>query len=356
MKQVLIVDDEQLNCILMEKLLALLGYESRSVYSGPEALDALDDDAYDLVLLDVMMPGMDGYAAAAKIREKYSLADLPIIMVTALSDKDARLKAVAAGANDYICKPVDRAELEIRSASQLKLKELREELRLHQNHLETLVTERTRKLRQALVDMDKARQQTIQAHMMTINKLGVAAEYKDEDTAEHIYRMSNYCAKIAQALGLTGQEVELIKHTSPMHDVGKIGIPDAILLKPGKLNDEEWRIMQTHTTIGHRILEGSDSEILETGKVIALSHHERWDGSGYPQALKGEEIPLYGRICAVADVFDALTSKRPYKEPFSDEKALQIMRESRGTHFDPRVLDAFFLILGEILAIRNKFS
>ena len=354
LKHILIVDDEPLNCILLEKLIELLGHESTSVSCGQEALDAIAVYPFDLVLLDVMMPGMNGYDTAAKIRETYSLADLPIIMITALSDKEARLKAVAAGANDFISKPVDRGELEIRTTSQLKLKELRDELRTYQNNLEILVQERTKELSQALKEMDAAREQTLQAHMDTIHKLGIAAEYKDEDTANHIYRMSHYCAIIARGLNLPEDEIELIKHTSPMHDVGKIGIPDAILLKPGKLDAEEWLVMQEHTTIGGRILGDSNSPILQTGKIIALSHHERWDGTGYPKKLKGKEIPLFGRICAVADVFDALTNKRPYKDPFLNEKALQIMEEGRGSHFDPEILDTFFNLLDEIFALQPQ--
>lgn len=204
--------------------------------------------------------------------------------------------------------------------------------------------------------MAEAQRRTHKAHLDTIKRLAIAAEYKDEDTAIHIDRMSNYCAIIARELHLPPGEVEVILNASPMHDVGKIGIADAILLKPGKLDNDEWDIMKQHTTMGGRILSGSSSDLLLAGEVIALSHHEKWDGSGYPKGLAGEDIPLFGRICAVADVFDALISERPYKKAFSNEKAYEILREGRGTQFDPKVLDAFFKRLDKVVAIQEQYS
>ncbi len=189
----------------------------------------------------------------------------------------------------------------------------------------------------------------------TIYKLSRAAEYKDKNTGAHIMRMSEYCAVIARRIGLDETDVDMAAYGAPMHDVGKIGIPDRILLKPGKLDPDEWEIMKQHTIIGAQILAGSDAEFISLAEVIALTHHEKWDGSGYPRGLRKSEIPLAGRIVAIADVFDALTSQRPYKEPFPTEESLDMIRQSRGTHFDPEVVDAFFMIEDEIVAIKNRY-
>ena len=204
--------------------------------------------------------------------------------------------------------------------------------------------------------MVKAQQRNYKTLLETIICLSIAAEYKYKDTAPHIYRMSNYCAIIAQGLHLPQNEVEIIRHASPLHDVGMTGIPDKILLKPGKLDNDEWKIVEQHTTIGGRILSGSESEVLQAGEVIALSHHERWNGSGYPKGLVGKEIPLYGRICAVADVFDALTSERPYRKAFSNEEAYEVLRKGCSTQFDPKVVDAFFVGLDEVIVIQEQYK
>ena len=352
--RILIVDDEPLNLELIAGSLDIFGYEGIPVTSGRAALAQLQTDTVDLVLLDVMMPEMDGLTTAKRIRERFSPADLPIIMVTALSSKADRLRAVEAGANDFITKPVDKTELRVRMDSQLKLKELQDQLKAYQVNLESVVDQRTKELRSALQTAEAAQRSTFRAYLDTINRLGIAAEYKDKDTADHIRRMSSYCVAIAQGLDLSQREITILGHASPMHDVGKIGIPDAILLKPGPLTEDEWVIMKQHATIGGKILEDSDSEVLQAGRIIALTHHERWDGTGYPAGLAGEDIPIFGRISAVADVFDALTSVRPYKEAYTAHKALEILRAGRNSHFDPQVLDAFFLQLDQILAIMKS--
>jgi len=303
-----------------------------------------------------MMPGMDGFAVTTTIRKMPEFADLPIVMVTALSAKGDRLKAVEAGANDFVAKPIDSTELGVRMASLLRMKKYHDELKDYQEHLSQMVAERTSALRAALGDLEHARQATVQAHMETIHKLSAAAEYKDEDTASHIMRMSRYCAAIATAHGMNEDEVDLILNSSPMHDIGKMGIPDAILLKPGKLDEEEWEVMRRHTIIGASILRGGSSKYLDAGADIALSHHEKWDGSGYPRGLAGEDIPLCGRICALADVFDALTTKRPYKNALSNERALEIMAAGRGSHFDPALYDLFLENLDQVLAIQQSFK
>jgi putative two-component system response regulator len=353
-KRILIVDDEPANRDLLEALLTGMGHEAESAADGYQALAQLRL-GFDLILLDVMMPHMDGFEVARRVRGGTECPDIPICMVTALSGKEERLRAVEAGANDFIAKPVDKTELKVRTESLLRTKEAQDALKRHQAELEKTVARRTESLRGALQDMAEAQRRTQQAQLETIERLALAAELKDEDTALHIKRMSQYCHLFARGLKLSPQECEILLHASPMHDVGKIGIPDAVLLKPGKLDAAEWQIMRTHTEIGTRILGESTSELLQAGEIVARTHHEKWDGSGYPSGLSGEAIPLWGRIAAVADVFDALTSRRPYKEPFPTEKALQIMREGRTTHFDPGVLDVFFDNLADVLAIKERY-
>jgi putative two-component system response regulator len=277
-------------------------------------------------------------------------------MVTALGSKEDRLRAVEAGANDFITKPVDRTELRVRTASLLKMKAAQDALKRHRASLEDTVARRSAALRQALDDLGAAHRKTHEAHLDTLRRLAVAAECRDGHTAAHLHRVGHYCMLLARALGLPEGEVEAIRHASPLHDVGKIGTPDAILLKPDRLTPEERAAMERHTLIGAHILSGSPSELLQLGQVIALSHHEKWDGSGYPQGLAGEAIPLSGRICAVADVFDALTSVRPYKAAFSNEQAFEILRSGRGIHFDPTTIDLFLEHVEEIVAIQRQFQ
>lgn len=353
-KRILIVDDEEPNRELLAAMLESLGHESEVARNGFEAIEKLTPDI-DLVLLDAMMPGIDGFDVVRSIRGRPGVEDIPVIMVTALTSKEDRLRAVEAGANDFISKPIDKTEIRVRTASMLKMKEAQDAIKRHQAVLEETVEKRTAALRQALAELDKAQQKTYAAHLDTIQRLAVAAEFKDKDTASHIQRMSYYCSLLAQKINLPPGEVEIIHRASPMHDVGKIGIPDNIILKPGKLTGEEWEIMKQHTSIGARILNGSSSDLLQAGEIIALSHHERWDGGGYPNALAGKNIPLWGRICTVADVFDALTSERPYKKAFTNEKALEILKEERGKHFDPELIDIFIENFNDVITIQKKY-
>ena len=348
------MDDEELNRSVFKEMVESLGHEVEVAEDGVGALAMMKLDI-DLVLMDVNMPGMDGFETVRRIREDPEVGDLPVIMVTALAGKEDRLRAVEAGANDFIAKPVDLTELQVRTSSLLKVKEHQDEIRRYQAELEALVEKRTVALRKTLDEMAEAQRQTHEAYLDTIHRLAVAAEYKDMYTAAHINRVSFYCAMLGRALHLPPGETETILHASPMHDVGKLGISEGILLKPGKLDPGEWEIMKQHTTIGARILGGSTSELLEAGEIIALSHHEWWDGSGYPQGLAGEDIPIMGRICAVADVFDAMTTDRPYNEAMPNEKALEILKEKRGTHLAPQVVDLFLEYLDEVLAIQEKY-
>lgn len=357
-KSILVVDDEEANCELVEALLESFGHETESIRDGLKALTRLQvSDSMqlpDLVLLDVMMPGMNGFEVTRAIRQNPLTCDLPIVMVTALTSMEDRLRAVEAGANDFITKPIDKIELQTRVNSLLKMKEAQDGIKRHREELEETVKQRTLSLQRALEDVMVAQSEADKAHLDTIYRLAVASEYKDSDTAMHIQRVGNYCGLMAEQLKLPPEEVEIICAASPMHDVGKLGTPDAILLKPGKLDAQERAIMQEHTVIGARILRGSSSKLLQAGEIIALSHHEKWDGSGYPNGWAGTDIPLWGRICAIADVFDALTSERPYKQAYTNEQAWEIMREERGRHFDPQLLDLFFELKDEVLAIQSK--
>lgn len=346
---ILVVDDDERNLRLMEAILLPLGYEVIMAQNGEEAIKKVYDSSPDLILLDVMMPKMNGFEVTRQLKKDEETKIIPIVMVTSLREIEDRVKALEVGADDFLNKPVDRMELRARVQSLLKVKAYNDHIRNYQSELEAEVAKRTEQLRRAFEKIKGA-------SLDTIYRLSKAAEYKDEDTGAHILRMSNYSATVARKLGLNNKVVESILYAAPMHDIGKIGTPDRILLKPGKLDPDEWEIMKQHAINGGQILEGSEAGFITLGEVIALTHHEKWDGSGYPKGLKSKEIPLVGRIVAIGDVFDALTSKRPYKEPFSLEKSYSIIRESRGNHFDPEVVDAFFAVEDEILSIKEKYE
>jgi putative two-component system response regulator len=354
-KRVLVIDDDDGIRKITQMLVEGLGHDVEAARDGIEGLAKLQLGV-DLILLDVVMPGLDGFEVCRRIRQDPAGRDVPVIMVTTLATHEHRLYAVEAGANDFIAKPVEETELRVRATSLLKLKATQDELKRYQSHLETMCEERTVSLRKALEHMAEAQRTAYQAQLETVERLAILAEYKDKVTGRHIQRMSEYSAVIARGMKLPPGEVELILHASRMHDVGKIAVPEAILRKPCELNVEEWKVMRQHSVIGSRILDNSSSQILQAGRVIALHHHERWDGAGYPSGLSGSDIPLWGRICAVADVFDAVTSERPYKPAFPNEEALQLLRDGKGKHFDPRVIDVFFECLEDILAIQKKFK
>ncbi|MBI5592765.1 MAG: response regulator [Deltaproteobacteria bacterium] len=344
---VLIADDEDRNLRLMEALLLPMDYDVLKAVNGKEAIEKARSASPDVILMDVMMPVMDGLEAVRILKQDEETRMIPVVMVTALREVDDRVKALEAGADDFLSKPVDKTELRIRVQTLAKVKAYNDHLRNYQKKLESEVARKTIQLQNTLEALQIA-------SLDSIHRLSRAAEYKDEDTGAHILRMSRYSEAVARKMGLAVKTVERILYAAPMHDVGKIGIPDKILLKPGKLDPDEWEIMKQHTTIGGRILGGSRTGFIKLAEVIALTHHERWDGSGYPRGLRGVQIPLAGRITAIADVFDALTSRRPYKEPFSVEKSFDIIRESKGTHFDPDVVDAFFSVQDKILAIKEE--
>jgi putative two-component system response regulator len=346
---ILVVDDQPQNIELLEAYLVPQGYEIVTASNGEEALGKISGNQIDLVLLDVMMPGMDGFEVARRVRQDNIHRLLPIILVTALRETEDRVKGIEAGCDDFISKPLDKMELLARVRSLLKVKAYNDLMSNYRKELEAEVSRRTEELKQAF-DRIKA------ASLETIYRLSMATEYRDKETGAHIKRMSLYSAAVARSMGLDESTIETILYAAPMHDVGKIGIPDRILVKQAQLDPAEWEIMKQHTVIGAKILEGSEARFIQLGETIARYHHEKWDGSGYPEGLKSTEIPIAGRIVAIADVFDALTSKRPYKEPFSVEKSLAMIREGKGSHFDPEMVDAFFAVQDEILTIKKQYS
>ena len=329
--RVLVVDDEERNRRLLVAMLEAEGYSAAEAPDGARALELARHNRPDIVLLDVMMPGMDGYEVARALKADSATKAIPVVMVTALDDRDSRLRGLDAGAEEFVTKPVDRSELRVRVRNLLRLKEFSDFLADHNRILDAQVKERT--------------QQLVSSYRETIATMTRAAAYKDEETGAHVSRISFYTVEIAQTLGLDAEFCDTIHYASPMHDVGKIAIPDAILGKPGKFEPHEWEIMKTHAGLGAKLLHGSDSPYLVMGVEIAGGHHERWDGGGYPVGLEGDAIPLAARIMNICDQYDALRSKRPYKPAFPHEKALEIITVGDGrtmpAHFDPAVLDAF---------------
>jgi len=504
---ILTVDDEEMNLELLEILMVPLGYQVEKAKNGKEALEKIAERSPDIILLDVMMPGMDGFEVCRILKEDEKTRDIPVVMVTALNQIENKVTGIETGADDYLIKPFHRNELIARVKSLLKVRTLNDKVKKYQytirslfelttlsedfrdrggifnelakrtaeltgmekvvialvennllqvkasyhlnddkelytflsqngpirkvietgkqlvavndsqiakqfnlnlsyvciplksiskdvigalcafgingdmsegtvrvlsivaqriaseiqikdrsRVLEDTVDKRTKALRESLEKLEEAHSEISHAYEEIVYRLSVAAEYKDEDTAAHIHRISYYSEALARKLGLPEEEVKLIKLASPMHDIGKIGIPDSILLKPGQLTPDEFEIMKQHTIMGARILAGSSSPLLSMAEEIAISHHEKYDSSGYPYGVMGENIPLVGRIVAIADVFDALLTPRVYKPAFDLDNTLTIMKEGKGKHFDPNLVDAFFDILDEILTIKEDYS
>ena len=341
--RILVVDDEPVNLKLLDKLLTGQGYRPPVLVQDPrEVLVRYQQTRPDLILLDINMPHLDGYQVMAQLQALNDPLLPPIVILTAQLGREYLVKALAAGARDFVGKPFDRVELLMRVRNLLDAHRAHRLLHDQKAVLEEMVRARTE-------DLHRTR-------LQVVHRLGRAAEYRDNETGLHTIRMSHYAARLALSMGWSPADCELLLHASPMHDVGKIGIPDAILLKPGKFEPGEWETMQTHAAIGAHILDDGDSDLLQLASTIARSHHEKWDGSGYPQGLAGDAIPLAGRIVAVADVFDALTSVRPYKKAWSVEEAVRWIHDNAGTHFDPVVAAHFEQCLPDLLAIRERFK
>ncbi|MCZ8293342.1 MAG: response regulator [Hylemonella sp.] len=342
--QIVIVDDVEANLLLLKHFIGQLS-ESHAVEAFTDPLQALAHCQVavpDLVIVDYMMPELNGIDFIQRFRAVPGRADIPVLMVTANDELTVRYSALEAGANDFLTKPLDKIEFRARMRNMLAL-------RASQKRLE----DRASWLAEEVL---KATDEIVRRERETILRLSRAAEFRDPETGDHIQRMAHYSWMIAVRLGLPLEQQQLILEAAPMHDVGKVGIPDHILLKPGKLDDAEFSVMKQHPVIGHQILSDSSSPLLQMAAVIALSHHEKFDGSGYPLGLTGEAIPLVGRIVAVADVFDALTSARPYKAAWELDRAVSFMREQRGLHFDPQCVDVFLDRLDEVQAVRRRFA
>lgn len=332
---ILLVDDIAENIDILNNVLTP-HYHTKVALNGEKALKiASSANPPDLILLDVMMPGLSGYEVCQRLKENPDTREIPVIFVTAMTEVEDERRGLELGAVDYITKPISPAIVLARVRTHLALYDQNREL--------------ARQVRQRTTELFNTRQQIIR-------RLGRAAEFRDNETGNHIIRMSHFCRLIATAAGLGEKSVEILYNASPMHDVGKIGIPDAILLKPGKLTDEEWQVMRQHPQIGADIIGQHSDELLQTAWTIALCHHEKWDGSGYPAGLKGEQIPLVARIAALADVFDALTTERPYKKAWSIEDALRHIESQAGSHFDPALIAPFKQVLPQMLKIREEFS
>ena len=339
--RIFVVDDESTNLRLVEVILRKEGYTELELFRDPrEVLPRYRQAAPDLILLDLNMPYLSGYDVMTAINALNEPIPAPIIMLTAQTGSDHVVQALELGVRDYITKPFRFQELTMRVRNLLAVHMAHRMLHNQASMLEQMVRERTQALNRSRLEV--------------VRRLGRAAEYRDNETGLHTIRMSRYAALLARSLGWSATDTELMLHASPMHDVGKIGIPDEILLKPGRLDDWERDIMKRHAEIGAEILSDGDCDILQLARTIALTHHEKWDGSGYPNSLAGADIPHAGRIVAVADVFDALTSRRPYKAPWSVDKATAYLQEQAGSHFDPEVVDHFMDVLPEILAIRRE--
>ena len=320
--KLLLVDDEPVNLRVLKQLLGK-DYTLYFAKSGDEALKLAEKQRPDLILMDVMMPEMTGFQACTHLKKTPGLKHIPVIFVTALNDATDEAEGFAVGGVDYITKPISPPVVLARVKTHLSLVQS-EELR------------RTR--------------------MQVIQRLGRAAEYKDNETGMHVLRMSHFSKIIALAYGFSEARADMLLHAAPMHDIGKIGIPDSIMLKPGRLTDSEFEVMKTHPTIGAEILGDADSDLMNLARIVALTHHEKWDGTGYPEGLAGEDIPIEGRIVAVADVFDALTSRRPYKEAWPVDKTLDFMHSQSGIHFDPALIALLDQCLDDILEVKERWK
>lgn len=340
---VVVVDDTPINVTLISHLVRRLDDGMPVEFTDPKkGLTWCVEQVPDLVIVDYMMPELDGIEFVRRFRACPGREDIPVLMVTANDQIEVRHQALEAGANDFLTKPIDKAEFMARTRNMLSLRRSQRKL---EDRAAWLAEE-----------VKKATAEILARERETIVRLSKAADSRDPETGAHILRMSHFARLIAAQMGLSEADQDMLLEAAPMHDIGKVGIPDNILLKPGRLDVAEFEIMKRHSILGHEILNGSQSVMLQAAAQIALAHHEKYDGTGYPNGLAGEAIPLFARICAVGDVFDALTSERPYKKAWEDERAIALLREGAGSHFDPACVDAFLVDWQAVMEIRNRFK
>ncbi|MBW2186502.1 MAG: response regulator [Deltaproteobacteria bacterium] len=340
--KILIVDDNLANVALLEAILEEEDYGA--VFSTTDPRDVLPlyrQHQFDLILLDIRMPWLSGIEVLNLLREEIVNDYVPVIVLTAQTDMETREQALTAGAKDFITKPFEDWEVLLRIQNMLETRMYYMRQVDRANNLEQEVRKRTEEIRLTQLE--------------TVRRLGVAGEFRDNETGAHVLRMSHICSMLAKKLGLSEAYCEMILYASSMHDVGKIGVRDAVLLKQGKLDDEEWKLMKRHPQIGAQIIGNQRSALMTLAREIALNHHEKWDGNGYPRGLGGDEIPMSARIAAISDVFDALTSQRPYKEAWSIEKAVALISEESGRHFDPALVEIFIDNIDEIIEIKERY-
>ena len=341
--KILAVDDQELSIRLLVGILEKAGYRNITQTTDPRLASKLYEKIMpDLIILDLNMPYMDGFQVMSQIRQLEGDNYLPLLMISGEENHEMRFLALESGAKDFLKKPYDRVEVLVRIRNIIEVRMLHNEVRNQNKILDFKVNQRTQELYETQLDV--------------IQRLARAVEFRDTETGMHIIRMSHFSAMLAAQAGLKKDICDLILAASPLHDIGKIGIPDSILRKPGKLTPEEWEIMKTHTTIGAELLKGGNSQFLIMASEIALTHHEKWDGTGYPYGISGERIPLIGRICCLCDVFDALMTKRPYKNAWSIEATLEEIRKGKDAHFDPRLVDLFLKIVPELRHVHEKYA
>lgn len=341
--KILIIDDQEISVRLLEEILRKAGYQDiTSLHDSREARGMYAQIRPHAVILDLQMPYLDGFQVMTQLREVEGDDYLPVLVLTQLENKDLRYLALESGAKDFLNKPYDRVEVLVRIRNIVEVHILNDRLKDQNRRLEETVLKRTEELRETQLDM--------------VQRLARVAEYRDRTTGIHIIRMSNYSTCLAAKVGFSREECDKMSVASALHDIGKVAIPDKILLKASRLAKKEGEIMRTHAMLGAKLLSGSSSRIMKMAEEIALTHHERWDGSGYPKGLQGEEIPLAGRICCLCDIFDALTNDRPYKKAWPFDKAVEEIKKESGATFDPHLVKCFLEILPEIRQIKEKYD
>ncbi len=341
--KILIIDDDQRDIQLLTAFLKDEGFQSvNGITDSRNSVKLYFENEFDLILLDLNMPYLDGFEVMKKFHSIDKPIHPPVLVLTGLHDDDIKIRALREGARDFVEKAFNAKEIISRVTNLLDMFLSHKRLNNYSTLLENAVFERTTQL--------------LKTQSEVIERLALVAEYRDSETSAHTVRVGHYSKLLAQQLGFSDEEAELLFNAAPMHDIGKIGIPDSILLKPDNLNEKEWKIMQNHTYIGASIFDHGSTKLMQCAKTVALTHHEKWNGSGYPEKLAGKQIPVYGRIVKIVDVFDALTTIRPYKQAWSTQKAASLIAEESGTSFDPEITSLFIKILPEIEHIREKYT